>query len=80
MSCDGWSVGDRCQALVAFHVTERTLTNLGTTSRTTTIQRGDEGVVREKFSPVHQLAVYWNRLQQTLRLGHDQIHNLRKLR
>ena len=40
MSCDGWGVGDRCRAMVAFQTIERQMHG---SDITTQIYAGDEG-------------------------------------
>lgn len=73
MSCDGWGVGDRCRARVAFVARER---QVGGPDLVTEIQAGDEGTVREKIATMHMLYVLWQRLNRSLPVSHDQVHLL----
>lgn len=74
MSCDGWSVGDRCRARVAFQTRL-----IGGPRGLRQIYVGDEGIVRRKLPEVHMLSVWWNRLNETLIVSHDQVHLLDKI-
>ena len=76
MSCEGWGVGDRCRARRAMTVQEL---QVGGPALQSTIQKDDEGTVRQKFAQRHQLAVFWDRLRKLLVLDHEQIHNLDKI-
>ena len=76
MSCNGWSVGDRCRARVAFQAIEKQTHG---PDLLTQIDAGDEGTVREKFSDLHMLYVWWNRLNQSLPVIHDQVHLLDRI-
>ena len=76
MSCDGWSVGDRCKARVAFQALQK---QSGGPDIVTQIYAGDEGTVREKFSNIHMLYVLWRRLNQSLPVSHEQVHLLDKI-
>ena len=77
MSCDGWSVGDRCRARVAFLAREK---QIGGPDVVTQINAGDEGSVTQKYSNLHMLYVLWQRLNRSLPVSHEQVHNLEKIR
>jgi len=74
MSCNGWSVGERCRAesQIVFQAKNRK-------DRPIVVRDGDEGSVEAIRRDQHIMTVYWDRLQQTLELDHDQIHQIRKL-
>ena len=76
MSCDGWSVGDKCRARVAFQARQK---QSGGPDIVTQIYAGEEGTVRDKFSHVHMLYVFWKRLNESLPITHDQVHLLDKI-
>ena len=75
MSCDGWSVGDSCRARVAFLVRAK---QMGGPDLVTQINAGDEGTVKQKLSDLHMLYVLWKRLNKSLPVSHEQIHQLDK--
>ena len=80
MSCDGWSVGDRCRARVAFLAREKVMAVGGEAPDVVTqICAGDEGTVQQKFSHLHMLYVLWIRLNKALPVWHDQVHLLDKI-
>lgn len=77
MSCDGWSVGEKCRARVAFMVREKQMNGPDVVTH---IDAGDEGNVRQKISNMHMLYVFWTRLQKSLPTTHEQVHLLDKIR
>jgi hypothetical protein len=76
MSCEGWGVGDRCRATEDVHVKEKMKTG---EIKVTTIAKGEEGLVREKYAEVHKLKIFWLTLMRELVLEHHQIHMLKKV-
>ncbi len=76
MSCDGWSVGDRCRVRVAFAAVEK---QIGGQDIVTSLNVGDQGTVQEKHAHLHMLYVFWGRLKRALPISHDQIHLLDKV-
>ena len=76
MSCDGWSVGDRCRAMQNISVSQMVA---GGGTQTTVINAGDEGEVKNKNAKVHSLAVFWQRLSRQITLNHEQIHQIEKI-
>lgn len=76
MSCQGWSVGDRCRARVAFLAREK---QIGGPDLVTQIDAGDEGNVSQKYSDLHMLYVLWRRLNRSLPVSHEQVHLLDRI-
>lgn len=76
MSCDGWSVGDRCRVRVGFAAVEK---QRGGPDLETPLTVGDEGTVSKKVPHVHMLYVFWQRLKKDLPVSHGQIHLLDRL-
>ena len=76
MSCDGWSVGDRCKSMVAFQIQQL---QIGGPPIVSQINVGDEGIVRTKHEQAHMLNVFWERLKRVLPVTHNQVHNLRQI-
>jgi hypothetical protein len=79
MSCDGWSVGDRCRCIASFNAIEK---QIGGPDIVTPINSGDQGVVQSKIDRVphsHILYVLWNRLRtRPLPVQDHQIRNIAK--
>lgn len=76
MSCEGWGVGDRCKARVAFEARQKQMNGPDSVSQ---IYAGDEGRVREKLAHVHMLYVLWDRLGKSLPITHEQVHLLDRI-
>ena len=80
MSCDGWSVGDRCRCIASFAAIEK---QMGGPDIVTRINSDDEGVVQSKIDRIphsHILYVLWKRLRRPLPVQEHQIKNITKLR
>lgn len=82
MSCDGWSVGDRCAAATPFTITlESSGTKKSKDQRVQIfeIEPGDEGVVLEIYRYVqdsHMMRILWLKHARDLVLTHEQIHKI----
>ncbi len=68
MSCDGWDVGDKCQAA-------RVVAVEGTGGRTIEIAAGTYGVVREVNHAAHRIVVEWTPSRVQVPFSHSQIHD-----
>ena len=65
MSCDGWRVGDQCQA-------KRSFTVQGAETRE--IAEAAQGTVREIDRAAHKIEVEWLPSRARIRFSHAQIH------
>jgi hypothetical protein len=79
MSCGGWGIGDKCEVAEAFAIHELEINGPG---RTTQMMRGDQGEVRNIIDPPHPaphwLAIYWNRLNETLAVPEKDFSKIKK--
>lgn len=78
MSCDGWSVGDRCEVASAFRVIQRQMNGPDIIHD---LMKGDEGRVERIVHDnphYHWLVILWKRLQKTLSVPQEQFQYLKK--
>jgi len=79
MSCEGWSVGNKCIVKTAFAIVEHQMNG---PDRVYNMEEPDTGVVRRidhEHPHQHWLIVFWNRIQKTLGVPEDKFQYLEKV-
>ena len=74
MSCDGWSVGDRCQAIASMEVD----VEFGD-DRRVLVSEETRGIVREIRRRIHIICVEFDGIRGVALLDHPRTENLRRV-
>ena len=79
MSCEGWSIGDRCQTVAAFKVIQRQMNGPDLVHE---LNLGDQGQVTDIIHSQphhHWLTIFWQRIQKKLSIPEEQFRNIKRV-